>query len=73
LNFAQYTYEATWSEEERAYVARVKEFPGLEARAGSRGGALRALKGVVYAVAKELSDSGAETPEQAGAKNGGKK
>ncbi|HEX8282650.1 MAG TPA: hypothetical protein VF588_04820 [Pyrinomonadaceae bacterium] len=73
MSFAQYTYEATWSEEERAYVARVKEFPGLEARASSRGGALRALKGVVYAVVKELSDSGAETPGQAGAENGGEK
>jgi predicted RNase H-like HicB family nuclease len=72
LSFEQYTYEATWSEEERTYVARVREFPGLEARAGSRGGALRALKSVVYAVAKEMSDSGAETPERAGAKKGRK-
>jgi hypothetical protein len=46
------------------------EFPGLEARADSRGGALRALKSVVYAVAKELSDSGVETPEQADAEKG---
>ena len=72
MSVEQYTYEATWSEEERAYVARVKEFPALEARAPSRGGALRALKSVVYAVAKELSDSGAETPEQASAKKGDK-
>jgi len=70
LSFAQYTYEATWSEEERTYIARVREFPGLEARAGSRGGALRALKSVVYTVAKELSDSGVETPEQADAEKG---
>ena len=71
MSFEQYTYEATWSEEERTYVAR-QGVPGLEARADSRGGALRALKSVVYAVAKEMSDSGAETPEQAGAKKGGK-
>ena len=70
MSFAQYTYEAVWSEEEHAYVARVREFPGLEARAGSRGGALRALKGVVYAVAKELADSGGGTPEPAEAKRG---
>ena len=69
----RYTYEATWSEEERTFIARVKEFPSLEARADSRGGALRALKSVVYAVAKELSESGAETPGQADAKDGGKK
>ena len=66
-----YTYEAMWSEEERTYIARVKEFPSLEARGASRGGALRALKSVVYAVAKEMSESGAETPEQADAKKGG--
>lgn len=61
----RYTYEVAWSEEERAFIARVKEFPALEARAPSRGGALRALKSVVYAVAKELADSDAETPEPA--------
>jgi len=67
----RYTYEAVWSDEERTYIARVKEFPALEARASSRGGALRALKSVVYAVAKEMSDSGAQTPEPADAKKGG--
>ena len=72
MSSAQYTYEATWSEEERTYIARVKEFPSLEARGDSRGGALRALKSVVYAVAQEMSDSGAETPEQADAKKGGR-
>ena len=70
MNATQYTYEAMWSEEERAYIARVREFPSLEARGDSRGGALRALKAVVYAVAKELADSGAETPEQADAEKG---
>lgn len=55
-----------WSEEERTYIARVREFPSLEARGDSRGGALRALQSVVYAVAKELSESGAETTDQAG-------
>jgi hypothetical protein len=62
-----------WSEEEHTYIARIKEFPSLEARGDSRGGALRALKSVVYAVTKELSESGSETPEQADVKKGGKK
>ena len=64
MSAAQYTYEASWSEEERTFIARVKEFPSLEARADSRGGALRALKGVVYAVVKDLEHSGAEANEQ---------
>ena len=63
MSAAQYTYEAAWSEEERTFIARVKEFPPLEARASSRAGALRALKSVVYTVAKELADSGAESPK----------
>ena len=63
MSAAHYTYEVAWSEEERTFIARVKEFPSLEARDSSRGGALRALKSVVYAVAKELADSGADLPE----------
>ena len=64
MSAAHYTYDVAWSEEERAFIARVKEFPSLEARADSRGGALRALKGVVYSVVKDLEESGAEAPEQ---------
>jgi predicted RNase H-like HicB family nuclease len=64
LSAAHYTYDVAWSEEERSFIARVREFPSLEARADSRGGALRALKSVVYAVAKELADSSAEYPER---------
>jgi predicted RNase H-like HicB family nuclease len=63
LSAAYYTYDVAWSEEERTFIARVREFPSLEARAESRGAALRALKSVVYSVAKELADSGAESPE----------
>lgn len=63
MSAAFYTYDVAWSEEERTFIARVKEFPSLEARADSRGGALRALKSVVYSVAKEMADSGAESPE----------
>ncbi len=65
MSAAHYTYEVAWSEEERTFIARVKEFPSLEARAGSRGGALRALKSVVYAVAKDLANSGAEVTASA--------
>lgn len=63
MSAAQYRYEVAWSEEERTFIARVKEFPALEARADSRGAALRALKSVVYAVAKDLADSSAESSE----------
>ncbi len=66
MSVAQYTYEAAWSEEERTFIARVKEFPALEARAPSRGAALRSLKSVVDAVVKEMSESGAGSQGQGG-------
>ena len=66
MSVARYTYEAAWSQEERTFIARVREFPALEARAPSRGGALRALKSVVYAVAKDLAESRARSGEETG-------
>lgn len=68
MNAAQYTYEATWSEEDRAFIARVKEFPALEAHGDSRGGSIRALKSVIAAVVKDLVENGEEVPAQAGVK-----
>ncbi len=65
MSAAQYTYEATWSEEERAFIARVAEFTALEARGDSRGSSLRALKGVVDTVLKDLAESGKEIPKPA--------
>jgi len=65
VSAAQYTYEAMWSEQERAFIARVAEFPSLEARGDSRGSSLRALKSVVDAVLKDLAESGKEIPKSA--------
>lgn len=71
MNAAKYTYEAMWSEEERVFIARVAEFPALEARGDSRGSSLRALRSVVDAVVKELAESSEEIPVKADAKKGG--
>ena len=65
MSAARYTYEAMWSEEERAFIARVAEFPSLEARGDSRGSSLRALKGAVDTVLKDLAESGEGIPEPA--------
>lgn len=62
MSAAQYTYESMWSEADRAFVARVREFPSLEAHGDSRGGSIRALMSVVNAVLKDLAESGAEMP-----------
>lgn len=63
MSAAQYTYETMWSEEERTFVARVAEFPSLEARGDSRGSSPRALKNVVDAVVRDLIESGEEIPK----------
>jgi predicted RNase H-like HicB family nuclease len=68
MSAAQYTYEATWSEKDRAFIARVKEFPSLEAHGDSRGGSIRALKSVIAAVVNDLIESGEEIPAQSAVK-----
>ena len=75
MSAAKYTYEAMWSEEERAFIAHVAEFPSLEARGDSRGSSLRALKGVVDTVLRDLVESGEEIPKpgQSNGKKRGKK
>jgi predicted RNase H-like HicB family nuclease len=61
-----YTYVALWSKKDRAFIARVAEFPSLEAHGDSRGSSLRALKSVVDAVLKGLAESGMEAPKPCG-------
>lgn len=73
MNAAQYTYEAMWSQSDRAFIARVLEFPSLEAHGDSRGSSIRALRNVVDAVVKNLIESGEEIPKPAGKQNGTRK
>jgi predicted RNase H-like HicB family nuclease len=73
MNASQYTYEAMWSQTDRAFIARVREFPSLEARGDSRGSSIRALRNVVAAVVKNLAESGKEIPAQASVKKDIKK
>ena len=68
MSAAQYTYEAMWSADARAFIARVREFPSLEAHGDSRGSSIRALRSVIATVVKDLVDSGAELPAQAAVK-----
>ena len=71
MSAAQYTYESMWSEEDRAFIARVAEFPSLTAHGDSRGSSLRALRSVVDTVVKDLAASGKEIPKQATKKKRG--
>jgi predicted RNase H-like HicB family nuclease len=71
MSASQYTYEAMWSKEDRAFIARVKEFPSLEAHGESRGSSLRALKSVVASVLESLIENGEDVPAKAGVKKSG--
>jgi predicted RNase H-like HicB family nuclease len=73
MSAAQYTYEAMWSPTERVFIARVREFPVLEARGETRESSIRALRNVVAAVVKDLAESGQEIPPRAKAKKGNKR
>jgi predicted RNase H-like HicB family nuclease len=57
-----------WSKEDKAFIARVKEFPSLEAHGESRGSSIRALKSVIASVLNDLVEKGEEVPAQAGHK-----
>jgi predicted RNase H-like HicB family nuclease len=60
-----------WSKEDRAFIARVKEFPSLEAHGDSRGSSIRALKSVIASVLKDLTENGEEIPAQSAVKKSG--
>ena len=68
MSASQYTYESMWSKEDRAFIARVKEFPSLEAHGESRGSSIRALKSVIASVLKDMVENGEDVPTQAGVK-----
>jgi predicted RNase H-like HicB family nuclease len=73
MSASQYTYEAMWSKEERVFIARVKEFPSLEAHGESRGSSIRALKSVIASVLNDLVENGEEVPAQAEVKKNGRR
>jgi predicted RNase H-like HicB family nuclease len=73
MSASKYTYESMWSEADRAFIARVKEFPSLEAHGDSRGSSLRALKNVISSVLEGLKENGEEVPAQIGVKKNGER
>jgi predicted RNase H-like HicB family nuclease len=57
-----------WSKEDGEFIARVKEFPSLEAHGDSRGSSIRALRSVIASVIKDLVENGEDVPGQAAVK-----
>lgn len=58
-----YTYQVSWSEGDREFVATCAEFPSLSWLAPDQVDALRGLKDVVAGVVADLKKSGEPVPE----------
>lgn len=59
----RYLYIVGWSEIDRAFIARVAEFPSLAAHGDSQATALREIKSVVESVIEDLRAGGEPVPE----------
>jgi predicted RNase H-like HicB family nuclease len=62
----QYLYSVGWSEADKAFVARVAEFPSLAAHANTQEEAMREIKDVVGFVLNDLKESNEPIPEPFG-------
>lgn len=61
-----YCYTVAWSEDDRAYLARVAEFPSLAAHGDTQETSLRQIRFVVSAVLRDLKKSGEPIPKPFG-------
>lgn len=62
----QYLYSVGWSEADKAFVARVAEFPLLAAHGDTQEEALSEIKSVVGFVLNDLQEAGEPIPEPFG-------
>ena len=59
----KYEYKVAWSEEDKAYIGRVAEFPSLAAHGDTPEAALKEIQFVVSAVLEDLKEQGEKPPE----------
>ena len=59
----EYVYSVLWSDEDKAFVGRVVEFPSLAAHGKTQEAALREIRKVVNFVLEDLADAGESAPE----------
>ncbi len=57
-----YSYAVTWSEEDKAFVGKVLEFPSVSAHGDSQENALREVRNVVELVLEDLVETGEPIP-----------
>jgi predicted HicB family RNase H-like nuclease len=59
----RYTYQVTWSEDDKEYVGLCAEFPSLSWLAGSPEAALKGIRKLVADVVRDMKKSGEAAPE----------
>src|SRR5205085_2872099 len=64
----RYLYSVGWSERDRAFIARVAEFPSLSAHGDSPEAALREIRFVVEAVIEDMEQSSERIPGPIGSR-----
>ena len=62
----QYLYSIGWSEADKAFIARVAEFPSLAAHGETQEEAMREIRDVVEFVLSDLKESNEPIPEPFG-------
>ena len=58
----EYSYNVAWSEEDRAFIGSVTEFPSLAAHGDTQEKALREIRSVVGFVLEDLASGREEVP-----------
>ena len=58
----EYSYSVTWSQEDKAFIGRVNEFPSLAAHGGTQEKTLREIRTVVAYVLEDLAAEDADIP-----------
>lgn len=66
MNSEKYTYQVSWSEEDREYVATVLEFPSLSWLAPTRQEAENGLVSLVAEILEDMVESGENIPTPLG-------
>ena len=62
----EYSYNVAWSENDKAFIGRVVEFPSLAAHGNTQEKALREIRTVVQYVLEDLAAEGENIPEPLG-------
>lgn len=59
----EYSFNVTWSDEDKVFIGRVIEFPSLAAHGNTQEKALKEIRGVVKFVLEDMAGAGEKIPQ----------